>query len=115
MISNSNSTTCSTTMNKESCCVVLKNMFDPDEETEEDWEKDLAEDVKIECSKYGRVRHIAIDKHSQGHVFLKFDGVGAARKAVESLNGRFFGGKRVVANMIAEVVYYASYPAAATK
>ena len=89
-------------------------MFEADEETEEDWEKDLAEDVKVECSKYGKVRHIAVDKHSQGHVFLKFDSVGSATKAVNALDGRFFGGKRVVAAMIAEVVYYASYPAAAT-
>ena len=89
-------------------------MFDPDEETEDDWEKDLAEDVKIECQKYGKVRHIAVDIHSQGHVFVKFDGVSSAKRACEGLDGRFFGGKRVICQMIAEVVYYASYPAAAT-
>ena len=64
--------------------VLLKNMFDPEEfvasshphpphrltsclrETERDWDKDLADDVKGECEeKYGRVEFIKIEKESQ--------------------------------------------------
>lgn len=37
-------------------CVLLKNMFNPAEETSESWVKDLEEDVKAECeAKYGKV------------------------------------------------------------
>ena len=62
--------------------VLLKNMFDPEEyeltsyqlpflsddslfsrETEPDWDKDLADDVKSECQgKYGQVLHIKVEK-----------------------------------------------------
>lgn len=35
-------------------------------ETDRDWDKELAEDVKSECeSKYGRVDHIMVEKDSQ--------------------------------------------------
>lgn len=35
-------------------------------ETERDWDKDLADDVKGECeSKYGKVDHIMVEKDSQ--------------------------------------------------
>ena len=63
--------------------VLLKNMFNPEEyvfnqclfqvlqayracrETERDWDKDLADDVKIECeAKYGPVRAIKVEKES---------------------------------------------------
>ena len=63
--------------------VLLKNMFNPEEyayifyaliianenyprETERDWDKDLAEDVKDECeTKYGRVLAIKVERESQ--------------------------------------------------
>ncbi len=63
--------------------VLMKNMFNPEEyvsipqaygfpysslsrETERDWDKDLAEDVKGECeTKYGRVLAIKVEKESQ--------------------------------------------------
>lgn len=68
--------------------VLLKNMFDPEElaftpippsqphsylcrETERDWDKDLADDVKGECEdKYGRVDAIKVEKDSQVSIFF---------------------------------------------
>lgn len=35
------------------------------------WE-DIAEEVKDECSKYGQVRHIFVDRNSQGFIYVKF-------------------------------------------
>jgi RNA-binding protein 23/39 len=67
----------------ESRCVLLKNMFSPEEyvllshltvyfiqlfdrETDADWDKELAEDVKGECeTKYGPVDRIKVEKESQ--------------------------------------------------
>ena len=44
----------------------LKNMFKPEDETEPDWDKDLAEDVKGECEgKYGKVERIKVVRDSQ--------------------------------------------------
>lgn len=88
--------------------VLLNNMFDPDEETEKDWDKDLADDVRGECeSKYGKVEAIKVEKDSQGEIYVKFDSVESARKAIEGLNGRWFGGKQVAAVFIADALMQA--------
>lgn len=45
--------------------IVVHNMFNPEEETERNWDLDLAEDVKGEVeSKYGRVKRIKVEKMS---------------------------------------------------
>jgi len=92
----------------ESRCVLLKNMFSPDEETDPDWDKELAEDVKGECEgKYGPVEGIKIERESQGEIYVKFSAVDAARKAVQGLNGRWFGGKQVSAAFISDAIMQA--------
>ncbi|KAI0003714.1 hypothetical protein BJV74DRAFT_876070 [Russula compacta] len=92
----------------ESRCVLLKNMFNPEEETDADWDKELAEDVKGECeSKYGSVDGIKVERESQGEIYLKFGDVDAARKAMQGLNGRWFGGKQVSAAFISDAIMQA--------
>ncbi|KAI8608182.1 hypothetical protein BC830DRAFT_1072308, partial [Chytriomyces sp. MP71] len=75
-------------------CVLLKNMFDPSAETEENWDTEIRDDVKEECSKYGKIVHIAVDKNSQGYIYIKFDAIPFAQQAINALNGRFFSGKQ---------------------
>lgn len=49
----------------ESRCVLLRNMFKAEDETESDWDKDLADDVKGECEgKYGKVERIKVVRDS---------------------------------------------------
>ena len=77
-------------------CVLLKNMCDPSEETEADWDKEIAEDVKQECeSKFGAVSHIHVDRDSKGFAYLKFALEEAAVKAKKSLHGRWFAGRKI--------------------
>ncbi|GAK62510.1 splicing factor CC1-like protein [Moesziomyces antarcticus] len=84
-----------------STSLLLKNMFDPAEETEADWDKELAEDVKDECqAKYGPVTRIHVEKESAGEIYLTFADLDASRKALDGLNGRFFGGKPISAQYI---------------
>ncbi|KAJ9477003.1 putative Polyadenylate-binding protein, cytoplasmic and nuclear (putative), partial [Pseudozyma hubeiensis] len=84
-----------------STSLLLKNMFDPAEETEADWDKDLAEDVKDECqAKYGPVTSIHVEKDSAGEIYVTFANLDASRKALDGLNGRFFGGKPISAQYI---------------
>ncbi|KAG6849508.1 hypothetical protein H0H93_007862 [Arthromyces matolae] len=88
--------------------VLLKNMFDPEEEAGHDWDKDLAEDVKGECQeKYGPVEAIKVEKESQGEIYLKFDSIESAKKSVQGLNGRWFGGKQVSAVFISDAIMQA--------
>ncbi|KAH9065714.1 hypothetical protein EDB87DRAFT_1672381 [Lactarius vividus] len=92
----------------ESRCVLLKNMFTPEEETDADWDKELADDVKGECEgKYGSVERIKVEKESQGEIYVKFSDVDAARKAVQGLNGRWFGGRQVSAAFISDAIMQA--------
>ncbi|KAF9512887.1 hypothetical protein BS47DRAFT_1393771 [Hydnum rufescens UP504] len=88
--------------------ILLKNMFDPAEETEQDWDKELAEDVKGECaSKYGPVVNIKVIRESQGEIYVQFDTVESSAKAYGGLNGRWFGGKLVSASYISDAIMQA--------
>jgi RNA-binding protein 23/39 len=47
-------------------CLLLKNMFDPAEETDADWDEAIGRDVKEECEeKYGPVEHVFVDVTSK--------------------------------------------------
>ncbi|KAJ7125611.1 hypothetical protein C8R43DRAFT_1029577 [Mycena crocata] len=88
--------------------VLLKNMFNPEEETERDWDKDLADDVKGECQeKYGKVEAIKVEKETQGEIYVKFDTIESAKKAIQGLNGRWFGGNQVSAAFISDAIMQA--------
>ena len=51
-------------------CVLLKNMFNPAEESGDTWVNDLEEDVKAECeSKYGKVSPLSPQNSSSGHTY----------------------------------------------
>ncbi|XP_020409093.1 splicing factor CC1-like isoform X1 [Zea mays] len=43
--------------------LLLKNMFDPSLETDPDFDLDIRDDVQDECSKFGAVKHIFVDKY----------------------------------------------------
>ncbi|TFK57122.1 splicing factor, CC1-like protein [Heliocybe sulcata] len=88
--------------------VLLKNMFNPEEETERDWDKDLAEDVKGECEgRYGPIEAIKVERESEGEIYVKFDSVESAKNAIQGLNGRFFGGRQVSAAFIPDAIMQA--------
>ncbi|KAJ9133538.1 RNA-binding protein rsd1 [Pleurostoma richardsiae] len=93
-------------VNMASRCVVLHNMFDPDEEEGENWIKELEDDVREEAeSKYGHVVHIALDANSKGDIYLKFDKVQGGENAIKGLNGRYFGGRMITAAPVVDAVY----------
>jgi RNA-binding protein 39 len=45
---------------------------------------------------------------------LKFSEVSSAEKAVKALNGRWFGGRQVIADYIPEKLYDVQFPKAAS-
>lgn len=86
--------------------VLIQNMFDPSEESGDTWVQELEEDVKEECEdKYGKVVHVAVDPASKGEVYLKFADEKSAENAVNGLDGRFFGGKKLSAQPLIEMMY----------
>ncbi|KAF6167414.1 hypothetical protein GIB67_043256 [Kingdonia uniflora] len=72
-----------------SVCLLLKNMFDPTTETEPDYDVDIKEDVYEECSNFGFVKHIYVDKNSAGYVYLRFEAVEAAVSAQKAMHMRW--------------------------
>lgn len=91
-------------------CLLLKNMFDPSTETELGFDKDIEEDVRDECSKFGELNHIFVDKNSMGFVYLRFENAQAAMGAQRALHGRWFAGKMITATYMTTETYEAKFP-----
>jgi RNA-binding protein 39 len=61
------------------------------------WEEDIKDDVIEECTKYGGIVHIHIDKHSpEGNIYIKCPSISIAISALTSMNGRYFAGKCLI-------------------
>jgi hypothetical protein len=96
-----------------SMCMVIKNMFDPAEAASSPtFDLDIKEDVQDECDKYrsdGAIKHILVDV-AAGHVYVRFDGVAAARKVQTDFHGRWFAGRQINVDFVPEVTYMAKWP-----
>jgi len=87
--------------------IMVQNMFDPSQETQIGWEKEIEDEVKDECSKYGKVISCKIDKTSQGNVFLEFGTVAQSQAAASALHGRWFDRRQLVATFLNQGAYTA--------
>ena len=66
--------------------------------------------MKEECEeKYGKVLHIHVEEQSKGEIYVKFSSVSAGEKAMQNLNGRWFGGRLVSAAPVLDAVYSSRY------
>ena len=91
-------------------CMVLRNMFSPEEEraraqaqdadADSDWTLDLQEDVVEECNRYGSgaasnvVQHVHVDANDPGGlVYVKFYSLEVALRAASALHGRWFASR----------------------
>ncbi|ESW31791.1 hypothetical protein PHAVU_002G268000 [Phaseolus vulgaris] len=90
-------------------CLLLKNMFDPTTESEPDFDIDIKEDVEEECSKYGRVKHIFVDKKSAGFVYLRFETVEASSAAQRAMHMRWFARRLISAIFMQPQIYEAKF------
>ncbi|KAB1219999.1 RNA-binding protein rsd1 [Morella rubra] len=91
-------------------CLMLKDMFDPKIESETDFDLDIKEDVQEECSKFGNLKHIFVDKNSAGFVYLRFETTQASAAAQRALHGRWFAGKMITATFMVPQAYEAKFP-----
>ncbi|KAF8377193.1 hypothetical protein HHK36_030566 [Tetracentron sinense] len=69
-------------------CLLIKNMFDPTTETDPDFDMDIKDEVQEECSNFGPVKHIYVDKNSAGFVYLRFGTMEAAASAQRAMHMR---------------------------
>lgn len=87
----------------ESCVLVLRNMVGPD-----DVDEALQEEVEEECGNYGQVDQVVIYQEKQFEaddapvlvkIFVKYSLPQEAETAKNSMNGRFFGGRKISADL----------------
>lgn len=90
-------------------CLLLKNMFDPQEMADPETEKEIVADVTEECGKFGKLLHCFVDKNSKGFVYLKFEAVESAQAAAQALHGRWYSGHQIVADYQFTQIYTAYF------
>lgn len=80
--------------------VVLRYMFSPEEmRADENLKSELAADVEEESVKIGPVESVKVcENHPQGVVLVRFKDRQDARKCIELMNGRWFGGRQIHAS-----------------
>lgn len=83
--------------------MVLRNMVGPD-----DIDDDLEGEVTEECGKFGRVKRVIIYQERQGEevdadiivkIFVEFSEAVEMNRAIQALNHRWFGGRKVSAEV----------------
>uniref|UniRef100_A0A669B777 Poly(U) binding splicing factor 60 n=3 Tax=Oreochromis TaxID=8139 RepID=A0A669B777_ORENI len=88
---------------QESTVMVLRNMVGPD-----DIDDDLEGEVTEECGKFGQVKRVIIYQERQGEeddaevivkIFVEFSEAAEMNRAIQALNHRWFGGRKVVAEV----------------
>uniref|UniRef100_A0A672M8F3 Poly(U)-binding-splicing factor PUF60-like n=1 Tax=Sinocyclocheilus grahami TaxID=75366 RepID=A0A672M8F3_SINGR len=86
-----------------STVMVLRNMVGP-----EDIDDDLEGEVTEECGKFGAVNRVIIYQEKQGEeedaevivkIFVEFSAASEMNKAIQALNNRWFGGRKVIAEV----------------
>jgi copper chaperone CopZ len=71
--------------------ILLENMVGKGE-VDSELERETAE----ECKKFGNVMQSRIVERSDDvRIFIKFDSEVTAKRAIDALNGRLFGGRRI--------------------
>jgi RNA-binding protein 39 len=56
------------------------------------------------------VIHVGIDTMNPGEVYVKFAEVEGGKKAMQGLNGRFFGGQMITAEPVSDAMYNTRFP-----
>mmetsp|Transcript_15715 Transcript_15715/g.25837 ORF Transcript_15715/g.25837 Transcript_15715/m.25837 type:complete len:293 (+) Transcript_15715:1085-1963(+) len=71
--------------------ILVHNMFDKDEETEQGWEEDIKLDFEEECAQYGKISSVVVmSKEAGGKIYAAFDSVDGAMSCAKNLAGRWF-------------------------
>ncbi|XP_047392903.1 HIV Tat-specific factor 1 [Sciurus carolinensis] len=79
--------------------VIIKNMFHPmDFEDDPLVLNEIREDLRVECSKFGQIRKLLLfDRHPDGVASVSFRDPEEADHCIQTLDGRWFGGRQITA------------------
>jgi len=90
--------------------LVLQNMANAHELSDDQSKAEIIEDIIIECSKFGRIfegikTYIPDQTGPDAWFFVKYTTEAECDAAVRVMNGRWFGGRQVVAKAVSESIY----------
>ena len=94
---------------EDSKVMILRNMVDATEIDE-----DLESEVTEECGRFGAVNRVIIYQERQGDedddpilvkIFVQFADIDSCMRAVDALNGRWFGGRKIGASVYSETKF----------
>ncbi|KAM6144093.1 17S U2 SnRNP complex component HTATSF1 [Erethizon dorsatum] len=79
--------------------VIIKNMFHPtDFEDDPLVLNEIREDLRVECSKFGQIKKLLLfDRHPDGVASVSFRDPEEADYCIQTLDGRWFGGRHITA------------------
>ena len=78
-------------MDQPSNHILVHNMFDKDEETEQGWEEDIKLDFEEECTQYGKISSVVVlSKEVGGKIYASFEAADGAMNCAKNLAGRWF-------------------------
>lgn len=83
--------------------ILVRNVFDKDEETEEGWEEDIKEDFEEECGKHGAIRSVKVESEKPGGIILVgFENMEDAKACAKALAGRWFDKRQLRVEFVNE-------------
>lgn len=91
--------------------LLLQNMFQPstvDLKKEPRFYEEIREDTNEECTKFGKVLHVTVDpRGSTGLIYVLYETPQQRASAEMALNGRWFEGKKIIAQGIDDSIWQA--------
>ncbi|KAL0587503.1 hypothetical protein ABG067_002799 [Albugo candida] len=92
--------------------LVLRNMVTPEELEDEDEFRDIMDDIRSECERYGPVTTIILPRVKEGYgdealgkVYIEFGDISTSQAAANELHGRGFANRVVSAQYMEEAQF----------
>mmetsp|Transcript_18101 Transcript_18101/g.20870 ORF Transcript_18101/g.20870 Transcript_18101/m.20870 type:complete len:630 (-) Transcript_18101:629-2518(-) len=91
-------------VNKPTKNVLVHNMFDKDQETDDGWEEDIRQDFVEECSKWGNIVKVRVmHKEPGGKIYACFEKASQAQTCASNLAGRWFDKRQLRVEYVEEL------------
>lgn len=83
--------------------ILVRNMFDKDEETDEGWEEDIRLDFEEEGGKHGKIICVKVmSKEVGGKIYASYETIDGARACAENLAGRWFDKRQLRVEFVSD-------------
>ncbi len=89
--------------------ILVRNMFDKDEETEEGWAEDIKLDFQEEGGKHGKITDVKVmSKEGGGKIYTSFESLEGAAACAGNLAGRWFDKRQLQVEFVSDAAMSAA-------